>query len=187
MRKTGIHGLLFGLCLVALSAGACSKHPRPEGPLREAAVDIRVSLDGASEATKALADFSNGSNYGIFACVMSILFCGPVTRLFLGAPPEAVTDYVFRYLSTTTPFYISLSAILVYRNALQGLDYQIVPFLGGVLELIGRGAFVFPLLAWLGYEGVAATNAVAWIPAALLDYLYYRVKVPGVRHHVPGV
>ena len=69
MRKTGIHGLLFGLCLVALSAGACSKHPRPEGPLREATVDIRVSLDGASEATKALADFSNGSNYGIFACV----------------------------------------------------------------------------------------------------------------------
>ena len=34
---------------------------------------------------------------------------------------------------------------------------------------------VFPLLAWLGYEGVAATNAVAWISAALLDYLYYRV------------
>ena len=127
------------------------------------------------------------AGYGIFACVASLLFCGPVTRLFLGAPPEEVTDYVFRYLSVTTPFYLALSAILVYRNALQGLDYQIVPFLGGVLELIGRGAFVFPLLAWLGYEGVAATNALAWISAALLDYLYYRVKVPGFRHHVPGV
>ena len=115
------------------------------------------------------------AGYGIFACVASLLFCGPVTRLFLGAPPQEVTDYVFRYLSVTTPFYLALSAILVYRNALQGLDYQIVPFLGGVLELIGRGAFVFPLLAWLGYEGVAATNAVAWISAALLDYLYYRV------------
>ena len=115
------------------------------------------------------------AGYGIFACVASLLFCGPVTRLFLGAPPEEVTDYVFRYLSVTTPFYLALSAILVYRNALQGLDYQIVPFLGGVLELIGRGAFVFPLLAWLGYEGVAATNALAWISAALLDYLYYRV------------
>ena len=35
----------------------------------------------------------------------------------------------------------------------------------------------------LGYEGVAATNALAWIPAVLLDYLFYRAKVhePEVR------
>ena len=104
-------------------------------------------------------------------------YCGPITRLFLGSPPETVTNYVFRYLLVTTPFYIALSTILVYRNALQGLDYQFVPFAGGVLELIGRGAFAFPLLAWFGYEGVAATNILAWVPAALLDYLYYRKKV----------
>ena len=117
------------------------------------------------------------AGYGLFACAAALLFCGPITRLFLGSPPETVTNYVFRYLLVTTPFYIALSTILVYRNALQGLDYQFVPFAGGVLELIGRGAFAFPLLAWFGYEGVAATNILAWGSAALLDYLYYRKKV----------
>ena len=117
------------------------------------------------------------AGYGLFACAAALLFCGPITRLFLGSPPETVTNYVFRYLLVTTPFYIALSTVLVYRNALQGLDYQFVPFAGGVLELIGRGAFAFPLLAWFGYEGVAATNILAWGSAALLDYLYYRKKV----------
>ena len=112
--------------------------------------------------------------YGVFACAVALLFCGPVTRLFLGDPSAAVTDYVFRYLLVTTPFYLALSAILVYRNALQGLDHQFVPFAGGVLELVARGAFAFPLLAWFGYEGVAATNILAWTSAGILDYVYFR-------------
>ncbi len=120
--------------------------------------------------------------YGFFACAVALLFCEFITRIFFGNPSAAVTDYVFRYLVVTTPFFLALSMILVYRNALQGLDHQIVPFLGGVLELIGRGAFAFPLLAWFGYEGIAATNILAWVSAAILDYVYYlRVIRPVAR------
>ena len=112
--------------------------------------------------------------YGIVVGAASLLFSVPVTRLFLSSPSEAVTGYVFQYLLVTVPFYVFLSAILVYRNALQGLDRPLVPFLGGVLELVSRGAFAFPFVAWFGFRGVVATDSLAWITAGILDYLYYR-------------
>ena len=106
MRKTGIHGMLFGLCLVALSAGACSKHPRPDGPLREAAVDIHVSLDGGSEATKALADFSNGSNYGIFACVHENTpssFAPFKSSVYNARAKKVSAKWLYDYVGTASP------------------------------------------------------------------------------------
>lgn len=106
MRKTGVHKILFGLCLAALSAVACSKHPRTVGPLREAAVDIRVSVDGEAEATKALVDFANGTNYGIFACIHEdtpSAFAPFKSSVYNARAKKVSGKWLYDYVGTASP------------------------------------------------------------------------------------
>lgn len=112
--------------------------------------------------------------YSLVACAAAVCLYAPITRIFIKDPSAQVLRGVFQYLALTTPFYIALSGILVYRNALQGMDFQTIPFIGGIIELVSRGAFAFPMLYAFGYAGVVSTNVLAWVTTAIFDYAFYR-------------
>lgn len=106
MSGFGFHRILPGLCVLALAAGACSKQPRPVGSLREAPVDIRVSMDGESEATKALVDFANGSYYGIFACIHEdspSVFAPFKSSVYNARAKKVSGKWLFDYVGTASP------------------------------------------------------------------------------------
>ncbi len=87
---------------------------------------------------------------------------------------EAAITY-FRVVSWCYPF---LGSIFLYRNALQGLGYGLIPMLGGVFELLARAAVVMALSGFAGYAGVCMSDPAAWIAALIpiVPYYFYKMK-----------
>lgn len=75
-------------------------------------------------------------------------------------------------------FYPFLSAIFLYRNALQGMGNGFVPMLGGIGELLARTISSMVLAPKLGFLGICWGEPLAWIFALvpLIPYYFYLVK-----------
>ena len=63
----------------------------------------------------------------------------------------------------------------VFRNALQGMGYGMVPMLGGVFELVARTLIVVLVAGRTTFAGVCLADPMAWIAALipLIPYYYY--------------
>lgn len=87
---------------------------------------------------------------------------------------EAALTY-FRMVSWCYPF---LGSIFLYRNALQGLGYGLVPMLGGVFELLARAGVVMVISGIAGYAGVCFSDPAAWMAALIpiVPYYFYKMK-----------
>lgn len=87
---------------------------------------------------------------------------------------EAAVTY-FRVVSWCYPF---LGSIFLYRNALQGLGFGLVPMLGGVFELLARAGVIMVISGFAGYTGVCMSDPAAWIAALipLVPFYYYKMK-----------
>lgn len=81
----------------------------------------------------------------------------------------------FRVVSWCYPF---LGSIFLYRNALQGLGYGLVPMMGGVFELLARAVVVTVISGFAGYVGVCMSDPAAWIAALIpiVPYYFYKMK-----------
>lgn len=82
-----------------------------------------------------------------------------------------------RMFHTCMWFYIPLGFIFVFRNALQGLGYSLVPMLGGIFELLARGLGTFFLAEPFGYNGICFTDPLAWFAALIPLVPYYLIKI----------
>lgn len=111
---------------------------------------------------------------GLVGGLILFLFGDQFVKLFVsGSDPDVVT-YSMKYLTTVAFFFIPLSLIFIYRNALQGIGYTFVPMLAGVCELLARTIVAFTLPLFLGYFGVCLAGPMAWIAACIpliLDYI----------------
>ena len=120
-------------------------------------------------------------HWGIFgvalATVLVLVFPRTFTALFLSDATEELHGYVFQYLLWTAPYYPVLAVLVLFRNSLQGMGYPLVPFIGGVLELLARGGLSFLFLSWMGFRGACFTGPVAWFLAAALGMAYYYFHV----------
>lgn len=73
-------------------------------------------------------------------------FAGKLTLIFVDSSKTVVIDAANQYFKTVSWCYPFLGSIFLYRNALQGMGYGLVPMLGGVFELLARGAVVVLVL-----------------------------------------
>lgn len=80
----------------------------------------------------------------------------------------------FRMVAWCYPF---LGSIFLYRNALQGLGYGLVPMMGGVFELLARAVVVIAISGFAGYAGVCLSDPAAWIAALIPIVPYYFYKM----------
>ncbi len=127
---------------------------------------------------------------GVRDCQIAALIFSAVAMIFLsltgqylvkifssditGPIQEACNQY-FRLVPFFYPF---LSAIFLYRNALQGMGYGFVPMLGGVGELAARTISSMVLAPRLGFLGICLGEPLAWIFALvpLVPYYFYAVN-----------
>ena len=74
--------------------------------------------------------------------------------------------------------YPFLGSIYLYRNALQGMGYGLVPMLGGIFELAARAGIVFFLAGKTSYAGVCLADPAAWIAALipLIPYYFWMMR-----------
>lgn len=108
-----------------------------------------------------------------------IFFFGRYLVLMFVSPSETgVIDAAVMYFMAVFWCYPFLGSIFVYRNALQGMGYGLVPMLGGVFELAARAAVVAVLAGRASYFGVCLSDPAAWLAALipLVPYYFYKMK-----------
>ncbi|MGL5755318.1 MAG: MATE family efflux transporter [Paraclostridium sp.] len=111
---------------------------------------------------------------GIIGGVVLVTFGESFVKLFISDADPAVITYSMKYLTTVSFFFIPLSLIFIYRNALQGMGHTFVPMMAGVCELLARTLVAFTLPLIIGYTGVCLAGPMAWIAASIpliLDYI----------------
>jgi putative efflux protein, MATE family len=111
--------------------------------------------------------------------IVAVLFFGDVlVRLFVTDNTGVIVEKSKIFFYIVAGFYIPLGFIFIYRNALQGLGYGLLPLLGGIFELVARVIVIIVLTKPFGYAGICWANPVAWIFALipLIPAYYYRIN-----------
>ena len=105
---------------------------------------------------------------GIVLGALLIAFGAAMVRLFVGDGSDDVVDLAHRMLIINGCGYWALGMLFVLRGALQGLGHTLVPTVTGVIELVMRVGAAIVLGAWIGFDGVALSNPLAWLGAIVL-------------------
>ena len=105
------------------------------------------------------------------------------TYLFIDPSETDVVQVSVTYFRTVFWAYPFLSTIFVFRNALQGMGYGLVPMLGGVFELVARTLIVVLVAGKTSFAGVCLADPMAWIAALipLIPYYFYIMKKHNLR------
>lgn len=119
----------------------------------------------------------------IVGIILCMLFGSVMMSLFIDKTTgdgllyyNKIISYGKRFLLCQSSMYLTLGAILVYRNALQGMGHSSIALIAGFMELIGRSVASFVFVKFLGYTGICFSDPIAWIAADLfLIPAYYIV------------
>lgn len=109
-----------------------------------------------------------------FVIMAVIYFLGRYMVLIFVDPSETdVIQAAQIYFNTVAWCYPFLGSIYLYRNALQGLGYGLVPMMGGVFELAARWGIVTLVAGNAGFGAVCMSDPAAWIAALIPLVPYY--------------
>lgn len=122
----------------------------------------------------------------ILSIVLSILMAivmrfwgADIIKEFIGSATPKIIDIAHQYLMISTFFYIFLSQIFIYRNALQGMGEAIFPLMASIAELLMRAFAAIYLAIKFGYIGIFYSGPIAWISACIvLSFGYFRSIKP---------
>lgn len=116
--------------------------------------------------------------YSVIAALFLIFFGHFTVALFVSGTETAVIRAAQTYFYITVGFFPPLGLIFIYRNSLQGLGDGLFPMMGGIFELIARGAVAFTLVNVIGYEGVCTADPAAWMSALIpiVPVYYMRMR-----------
>ena len=76
--------------------------------------------------------------WSVFTMVVMFFLGKYLTYLFVSPSETDVINVAVTYFHTVFWAYPFLGSIFIYRNALQGMGYGLVPMLGGIFELVAR-------------------------------------------------
>ena len=89
-------------------------------------------------------------------------------RIVTGMDTPYVIELSTKYLRFNTPFYFILGIVIVFRNALQGVDAKLFPVVSSFIELAGKLAVAKILAPRIGYKGIIISEPAVWIFMALM-------------------
>lgn len=105
--------------------------------------------------------------------VLMYFFGGKMAALFVNASETKVIAAAVTYFHTVSWAYPFMGSIFLYRNALQGMGYGLVPMLGGVFELVARAGIVAVVAGHTTFAGVCMADPAAWLAALIPLIPYY--------------
>ena len=145
---------------------------------------LPISVFGASAATLASQNFGAGLiprvkesvwkatllTWGWSLIVIAITwFCTPfLVHLVTGISESEIVSLVEKYLKINTAFYGVLTIVIIFRNALQGVDDKLTPILSSVLELVGKALVAKILAKKIGYMGIIISEPLVWAGMAII-------------------
>ena len=114
-----------------------------------------------------------GAIYSVLVGAALFFFGKYVTYLFVSENVSEILPKVETYLRCAALFLFALALVHIYRNAIQGMGYGLMPMMAGVAELVGRAAAALLAARYASYVGVCLSNPAAWTLAAILLVAVY--------------
>lgn len=115
--------------------------------------------------------------WGLVMMAVISLFGAQMVHLFIDSGESGVADVAIQYFKVVAWCYPFLGSIFVYRNALQGMGYGLIPMMGGVFELAARALVVWLVVAQGSFAAVCFSDPAAWIAALIPLVPYYIIKM----------
>ena len=122
--------------------------------------------------------------YCVFAWAFTNLLGKYIALLFIDSQNTVVIDLAMYYLRIITAFFPFLGVLFVFRNALQGLGYSMLPMTAGITELAARVLAARILVAIIGFTGVCLAGPSAWFAADVLLIITAIVKLPKLKREL---
>ena len=116
-----------------------------------------------------------GVSYALLGSAMTFFPQWLASLLLQGEEPIA---YAVQFLPVCGAMLFAVDMLFVYRSAVQGMGFQLVPMFSGILEMILRVGTVSLLISRMGFPATAFAEISAWIGALLLNIaMFYYVFI----------
>ena len=114
--------------------------------------------------------------YSAAAGIISVALLPLFMRLFFSAGTDfsALMPWAMTYTIECAVFFIPLSMIFIFRNAMQGCSYSFLPLMGGVVEMAARVLCALAGIYFHSYLLSAGCDGAAWLTAGLFTLFAYR-------------
>lgn len=113
--------------------------------------------------------------YSVAAGIASVAFLPLFLRLFFsaGADLGALMPWAMTYTVECAIFFVPLSYIFLFRNAMQGCSSSFLPLMGGVVEMAARVLCALAGMRLHSYLLSAGCDGAAWLTAGIFLVLAY--------------
>ncbi len=113
--------------------------------------------------------------YSLIAAVLANLLLPLTLGLFFSGstPISELMPWARTYTFISSLFYVPLSFIFIFRNAMQGCGYGFLPMMGGVVELIARMIAAFIAIHIHSFTLAVACDPIAWLAAGIYTGICY--------------
>lgn len=111
--------------------------------------------------------------YSVLVFGVLLLLLPYLIGMFVSGDITEVLGYAEIYIRICGSCFIPLGMIFIFRNAMQGCGYSLLPMLGGVVELVCRAAMAFVAASFHSYVGVCFGNASAWLVTGIYLAIAY--------------
>lgn len=160
---------MFGSTVVAAYTAACKVEQLVTQPYGAMGMTM-ATYCAQNRGVNAMDRIRKGvRSANVMSAVYSILIFGVLIvllphmiGLFVSGDITEVLGYAEIYIKICGCCFIPLGMIFIFRNAMQGCGYSLLPMLGGVVELICRATMAFVAANYHSYAGVCLGNASAW-------------------------
>ncbi len=106
----------------------------------------------------------------------SVMFCFPQWLASLLLQGEEPIAHAVQFLPVCGVMLFAVDMLFVYRNAVQGMGFPLVPMLSGILEMVLRIGTISLLIGEWGFRATAFAEVCAWFGALLMNLItFHRV------------
>lgn len=121
--------------------------------------------------------------YTAIAIVLTNVLLRPTMYLFFTADTDmdVMIKWARPYVIYASIFYLPLGMIFIYRNAMQGCGYGLLPMLGGVVEFFARVICAIISINIHSYNLAVFCDPCAWICAGLFVFFAYHYLIKKIE------
>ncbi|MBQ8979492.1 MAG: MATE family efflux transporter [Oscillospiraceae bacterium] len=171
-----------GLGVAFTSAySACSKYINM---FMQPAATAGISMSaytGQNYGARRFDRISEGLKVCLGIALVSYLLLGSIMVIFphqlasLLLTGEEQISYAAQFLPICGAMIFAVDMLFVYRNAVQGMGFPLVPMISGIAEMILRIGAISLLIDRIGFRATALAEVCAWTGALLLNFIAYKV------------
>ena len=110
--------------------------------------------------------------YAVLGTVM-VLFPEKLASLLLSG--EEQISYAAQFLPVCGIMLFAVDMLFVFRNAVQGMGFPLVPMISGIAEMILRIGTISLFIGEIGFKATAYAEICAWVGAMLMNAIAFKV------------